>query len=214
VLKSLLDLVLEIDEVRHVISDLVDRELDQHTSDLGGLLVSDKTNNVLIDAATNLLLHVRVVGVQGWDELRGLSQILLTNGHLLRLLRHHAHVLVGLRRHLVLWHGLLLLHHSLVGWHVALHLHVGHVLLLTHAALVLHLLLVVHVLSHASLVVEISVVSLTLVELAVSSSVMVAHVHLLVGLLIVLDDTEKLLEHLSQVRLRGQVIPLESSGLL
>jgi hypothetical protein len=48
-----------------------------------------------------------------------------------------------------------------------------------------------------------------------SSSVHVTTlVHLLVGLLIVLDDTEQLLKHLGQVRLGGQVIPLESTSLL
>jgi len=39
-------------------------------------------------------------------------------------------------------------------------------------------------------------------------------VHLLVGLLIVLDDTEQLLQHLGQVRLGGKVVPLETTGLL
>lgn len=37
---------------------------------------------------------------------------------------------------------------------------------------------------------------------------------LLVGLLVDLDDTEELLEHLSQVRLRGQVVPFETSAQL
>jgi len=36
-------------------------------------------------------------------------------------------------------------------------------------------------------------------------------VHLLVGLLVVLDDGKKLLKHLGQVGLRGQVVQLESS---
>jgi len=39
-------------------------------------------------------------------------------------------------------------------------------------------------------------------------------IHLLVGLLVILNDTEELLEHLSQMRLRSQVVPLETAGLL
>lgn len=108
-------------------------------------------------------------------------------------------------------------HHSLVWRHVAHLTHtIWHVLLLAiHTALVLHVLLVMHVLaSHTSLVVETSVVSWTLIVLAAVVHAMLTHVHLLVGLLIVLNDTEQLLKHLSQVRLRSQVIPLESTSLL
>merc|ERR1719327_2230495 len=144
VLEGLLDLVLQVAEVHHVVLDLVDWELDEHTSDLGCLLVADELLDVLVDAATDLLLHVRVVGVEGWDVLGSLSEILLADGHHLVLLWHtHTHVLVRLWWHLLLGHWLL--HHSLVWWHVAHLTHtIWHVLL--HTALVLHVLLVMHVL--------------------------------------------------------------------
>jgi len=218
VLKGLLDLVLQVAKVHHVVLDLVDGELDEHTGDLGCLFISDESLDVLVDAATDLLLHVRVVGVQGWDILGSLSQVLLADGHHLVLLWHHAaHVLVGLWWHLLLlllghW---LLTHHSWVLWHLAHLVHALHVLLLaSHTALVLHVLLVMHVLTHASLVVVASVLSWSLVVLTSVSELLVTHVHLLVGLLVILNDTEKLLKHLSKMRLRGQVIPLKSSGLL
>merc|ERR1711990_669821 len=54
--------------------------------------------------------------------------------------------------------------------------------------------------------------SVILLSAAVSHSILTL-VHLLVGLLVVLDDAKKLLEHLSKMWLGRQVVPLESSSL-
>ena len=69
VLECLLDLHVEVVPVHHVLSDLVDWQLDEHTSDLWSLVVTNDHLNILVDAATDLSLQVRVVWVQGWDIL-------------------------------------------------------------------------------------------------------------------------------------------------
>lgn len=79
VLEGFLDLVLQVAKVHHVVLDLVDGQFDKHTGDLWRLFISDELLDILVDAATNLLLHVRVVWVQGWDVLGGLGKILLTD---------------------------------------------------------------------------------------------------------------------------------------
>ena len=56
-------LVLQVVEVHHVLLDLVDWQLNKHTSDLGGLIITDELLDVLVDATTNLLFQVRVVGI-------------------------------------------------------------------------------------------------------------------------------------------------------
>lgn len=136
---------------------------------------------------------MRVVGVKSWDVLHGGGGVLLSNCHNLlliwMLLVHHMHVLlVWLRWHLLLRHWLLLflLHHSLVWRHITLHLvHAWmHVLLSLHTALVL---LVLHVLTHTTLIVVSHLVSRS--SVLASSLVLFTKIHLLVGLLIVLDDT-------------------------
>ena len=71
VVEGFLNLDLEVLVVSHVLLDLVDWKLNEHTSDLWCLFVTDELLHVLVDATTNLLLQVRVVGVQGWDVLQG-----------------------------------------------------------------------------------------------------------------------------------------------
>jgi hypothetical protein len=232
--ESLFNLHLEVVEVGHVLLDLWNWQLDKHTGDLGGLLIADELLNELVDAATDLLLQVRVVWVQGWDVLHGLGGVLLSNRHAVWVHLHvmswwyHWHVRVW---HILLvwwwwsWHLLLLL--LLLMMHLSFHLVHLHVLLLVHMHVLLHLLLllmthvllalVLHVVAttHSLVVVTTHMWSWPIVLVwASSGSVHITLVHLLVGLFIVLDDTEQLLEHLSQVWLRCQVIPLESSGLL
>lgn len=201
--EGLLDLHLEVAPVHHVLLDLVDWQLDEHTRDLWSLVVANEALDVLVDAATDLLLQVWVVWVQGWDVLgRGLQVPLLDRHvvwiHLLHL-GHHWHAWSAWL--LVLhWHWLLLLNHSLLWRHLLTHLsHLSWVhwrLLLVHA-----LVTWVHVLTHATLVVLDLVLSWA--SVLVSSSLLSVDLalELLVGSLVVLDDTEQLLEHLSQVRL-------------
>jgi len=124
------------------------------------------------------------------------------------------------------WHWLL--NHALVGlWHWLLLLlllllwttldHVLHMLAAHHATWLLHLLLTwVHLLLTWTSWILTDVLSWwSVVVLSWSSwSVVLGLVHLLLSSLVVLDDTKQLLEHLGQVRLRGQVVPLESTSLL
>jgi len=215
VLHGLLNLEVEVVEVTHVGLDLVERQFNEHTGDLWRLLVTNELLNELVDGVTNLILQVRILRRNGWDESGSLLLVSLSNGHLswVTLVVHHW---------LLHWHWLL--NHTLVRWwhlllllgttlhHVLLHLVATHHtrLLLLHLLTWVHLLLawtsweLTWVLSWRSVVV-----------LSWSSwSLVLSIIHLLLGSFIVLNDTEELLEHLGQVRLRGQVIPLETSSLL
>lgn len=222
--KGLSDLVLQVVVIAHVLFDLGNWQLNEHTGDLWCFVLTNESLNELVDATTDLVFHVRVVWIQSWDVLHGLVLISLSDRHVsgghLHLAWHHWHSL-GRWWHVLWWHWLLLLllhHHMLIlvgWWHILLlHVHVlMHLLLLVHLSLVL-----LHVWSSHVLVVVVSTLDRSWASLVVrvlSSSVHVTTlVHLLVGLLIVLDDTEQLLKHLGQVRLGGQVIPLESTSLL
>lgn len=78
VVEGLLDLHLKVAPVHHVLLDLIDWQLDEHTGDLRGLVVADEALHELVDATTDLLLQVRVVRVKSWDVLgRGLQVSLL-----------------------------------------------------------------------------------------------------------------------------------------
>lgn len=213
-LKSILDLQLKILEIAHVSLDLIKWQFDEHTSNLWRLIVSDELLHVWIDAVANLTLQVRVVGLDGWKQSNGILLILLCDSHLGGVhgsLVLHGHWLLWLLLHWNWWrlnHSLLSMRHLLLAW---LHHLMRRLLSWLHHLLLLlgtwvHLLLngtdlVAWVLSsHASWVVSVSWVLVL--------------IHLLSGLLVNLNDTEQLLEHLSQVRLGGQVIPLEASSLL
>jgi len=213
VLHSLLNLEVEVVEVTHVGLDLVERQFNEHTGDLWRLLVTNKSLDELIDGVTNLILQVRILRRNGWDESGSLLLISLSNGHLGWVTLHHwlLHRHWLLNHTLVRWRHLLLLLWTTLH-HVLLHLVATHHtrLLLLHLLTWMHLLLtwtsweLTWVLSWRSVVI-----------LSWSSwSLVLSIIHLLLGSFIVLDDTEELLEHLGQVRLRGQVIPLETSSLL
>jgi hypothetical protein len=219
VLQGLLNLEVEVVEVTHVGLDLVERQLDQHTGDLWRLFVTNKLLHELVDGVSNLVLQVRVVWLDGRDELGSLLQVSLSDRHLcwVALVVHHLLLL------LLHWHWLLL-NHVLRHWLLllgtawtTLH-HVVHLLAAHHAwlLLLLHLLTWVHLLlTWASWVLAEVLSWRSVVVLSWSSwSLVLGLVHLLLGSLIVLNDTEQLLEHLGQVRLRGQVVPLETTSLL
>lgn len=164
VLECLLDLHVQVVPVHHVLSDLWNWQLNEHTGDLWRLVVTNDHLDELVDAATDLGLQVRVVWVEGGDVLVRGVQVSLLDRHAVRV---HAHHLVGVWHHwhawslwhlllLLLWHWLLLLlllllNHSLLWWHV--HLLLSHVrvhlllLLLAHVRVT-----VLHVLTHATLV--------------------------------------------------------------
>jgi len=208
---SLLDLELKVVEVAHVGLDLVEWQLDQHTRDLWCLFVTDQLLDVLVNSMSNLVLKMWVLWRDGWDVLGGIKLILLGHGHLgwVDLVLHH----VWLDRHWLLNHSLVSLWHwvlTWLSWHHWLWLITSH-----HTWLLWHLLSLMHwLLSWTSLVVAWSLSWRSIVVVSwLSWSVDLNMVHLLVRLLVILDDTEQLLEHLSQMRPRSQIVPFESTAL-
>jgi len=97
--------------------NIVNWKVDQHTGDLGRL-GSDQLGNEFVEDGSNLVLVVRVVGNNSWEDDIGCHDKLLVDGQLLlrsclllNLLVHLLHL-----RHLLLC-GRLLLHH----WVLLLH---------------------------------------------------------------------------------------------
>jgi len=108
-------------EGRQVLSDLGHWQLNQHTSDLGGKLVTDNLVNELVDQMADVFLQVGVSLLNGWDQLLGLHVEDFGGGGGLLLLN------------LGLLHG-----HALAHWHLLPH-HLGvdvWVLSLAHAVVV------------------------------------------------------------------------------
>lgn len=113
---GLLDLECEGLPGSEELSDLLDWQLNKHTSDLWSLLSSNDQLHVVENEVTDLLLQVRVSLGGGRDELLSLECILLLWGH------------VGSIHHLGLWHwgtwslGHWGLRHTWWWHHVVLHL--------------------------------------------------------------------------------------------
>lgn len=163
-IEGLLNLHVQGIEVHHVLLDLVDRQLNQHTGDLRSLVVTNNLLDVLVDDTTDLLLHVRVVGIQGWNVFGCRLNVSLLDCHLVWIHSHlvwrHWHtrsirlLLLLLLMHLWLWLLLLLmlLSHSVLVSHTLVHLllatHTWMHLLLAHS-----LITAMGILSHTSLVV-------------------------------------------------------------
>lgn len=212
VLQSLLDLELQIVEVTHVGLDLVKWQLNEHTGDLWRLFVTNKRLNELVNGVSNLVLQMRVLRRNGWDESGSLLRVSLSNSQLswVSLVVHHW----LLHWHWLLNHTLVSLRHWLMLWTTLDH--VLHLLTAHHTWLLLNLLTwVLHLLTWSSWVLAWVLSWRSVVVLSWSSwSVVLSLVHLLLGSLIVLNDTEQLLEHLGQMRLRGQIVPLETTSLL
>jgi len=168
------DLLLEFSIVGQVELSLFERQVDEHTSDLGSKSLSSELANEIEDGVTNVLLEMRVVGLDGRDNLGSLG-VESGGGRVLR--RSHVHGLLADVSVGELNGVLLLLHGSL-----------ALVSVLSHG--LLHLL--VHVVHGASGVVALRsallVVSLTLVSTLVVSVVSLlatlsASAHLLEGVL-------------------------------
>jgi len=81
--------------------DVLDGQIDEHTSDLGGL-VADDLLNVLVEDCADLVLVVGVLGHDGVDDGVAGHQVALVDIHLL-------HLLLLLLLLLLLHHHLLLL---------------------------------------------------------------------------------------------------------
>jgi hypothetical protein len=75
-LHSLLYLELESAEVNKVSSNVRDGKINEHSSDLGGLLFSSKSFNILVDELSYLTLVVRVVWSDTWEEMSSLLVVL------------------------------------------------------------------------------------------------------------------------------------------
>lgn len=199
VFHSLLNLEFEVVEVTHVCLDLVNWQFNKHTGDLWRLFVTNKCLNELVDGMTDLVLQVRVLRGNGWDESGSLCLVSLSNGHLswVTLVVHHW---------LLDWHWLRInLRHWLFVWIATLH-HVVHRLATHHIrVLVRHHLIWMHLLATWTSWVLTNVLSWrSVVVISWSSwSDVLSLIHLLLGSLIILNDTEELLKHLGQMRLRG-----------
>lgn len=202
-------------------SNLLDRQLDEHTGDLWGLLGSDEAVDVVVDEMSNLVLEVWILLDDGRKDLGGGNLVLLSDWHVLvdSNLWGTWHWGGDVWHWWGLWHtwiGHVWLLRSLwhsswwdwlswhwLAWHL-LHL-LLHVVLLVLVVVLLSLLMVV-VLAHSSLW---STTSTHVVHL-VSTGL----VHLLVHSLILLNKSQELLDDLGEMWLTGEVIPLEATGLL
>ena len=99
---SLSDTGLEEVPVGHHLLDIIEGQVDQHTSDLGGLLRSEDLLDELIKHGTGLVLVVWILLDHGWDDHVAVLHELLVNGNLdwlllddllwLHLLVHASHV--------------------------------------------------------------------------------------------------------------------------
>ena len=107
--------------------DVLNGQIDEHTSDLGGLGSND-LGDVLVKNGTDLVLVVGVLGNNGGDNLMASNQVALLDGHLGHLLLLDL-LLLG---HLLLLHDLLL-SHGVLGSH---RVHDGAGVLLTRHLLV------------------------------------------------------------------------------
>lgn len=177
----LLDLHLESLEGLHVFPDLLDWELDKHTSDLWSFLWSDDHVNVVEDQVTDLILVVWVSVSDGWKKLLSAHHVLLLWGEVLWNLLHswgtwHSTHLSGIW---IGWHTWLSWHWLWSHWHLTWSLW--------------HLVHLLHVWHVSVLVVWSSLSILT------SKHSSVTLVHSVVHGLVLLDESKKLLNDLGEV---------------
>jgi hypothetical protein len=82
-LLSLDDSLLESLVGLHVLSDLSNWKLDEHTSNLWSLSGTNNHLNVLVDQVTDMLLKIWVFLLDRANEILSLEQVCLLWGHLL-----------------------------------------------------------------------------------------------------------------------------------
>jgi len=129
---SLLDTVAEVSPVGHHVLDVVQLEIDEHTSDLWSLLWSQELLDVLEEHVTSLVLVVWILDNHSWEDLVAVGDESLV---------HWKHLLLLLLLLLLLHLHLHLLLHVLHMLHVlVLHVLVHPVLSVWAATLVLHVL--------------------------------------------------------------------------
>ena len=94
---SLIDSRLEQREVLHDHLDVIDCQVDEHTSDFRSLVLTDDLSNVLVEDRADLVLVVGVLRDDRCEDLIALEKVALIYGHgrqllllcLLLLLHHH-----------------------------------------------------------------------------------------------------------------------------
>ena len=200
---GLLNLQSEGFERGHVLSDLLNWELDQHTGDLWCLLWSDDHVNVVEDQMSNLILEVWVSLSDGVEELLGAHQVLLLRSQVLWDLLHSWSTWHS--SHWCLWHTL-----SSSSWHSWLWSH-----WLSHWHLTWswwHVVHTSHLVVHVSVLLVVVWSSLSTLVTSEHASLSLVHSH--VHGLVLLDESKKLLNDLGEMRLAGKIVPLESTRLL
>jgi len=158
-----MDLLLEFVVVGEVQVNFLEGEVDEHTSDLGGKVLSSELSDVVEDDVSDVLLEMGVVSLDGGDNVLGLV-VEGGGGGVLRLSElHGGSLLVGKLNGVLLGHG-------------------GSGALVSSLSVLLHLVLVAHVVvSHgASGVVALGSSVTTLLVVVVSVATLGSVVSLLV----------------------------------
>jgi len=196
------DLLLEFSVVGQVELSLFERQVDEHTSNLRSKSLASELADEIEDGVTNVLLEMRVVSLDGRDDLGSLG-VESSGGRVLR--RSHVHGLLAdvsvgeLNGILLLLHGSLALVSVLSHWLLHLLIHVVHgasgVVALT--------------LRSALLVVSLSLVSTLVVSVVSLLATLSASAHLLESVLSLLG---KGLQELSDLVVEfvsgGDVLPV------
>jgi hypothetical protein len=205
----------------HVLLDLLNWELDKHTSDLWHSLVSNEVLDEWEDGFTNSLLEIRVLFGDLSADLHSNLLVLSSNwvgwtsswGSWLRHWCSH-------------WGSWLWLHHTSRSrlWHWSSHWgswswhtasHVWHWLTICHTWHSIWSTLV-HLASLLTIVSSWAVLVLTWSSVLWSSSHHVSFLIVEVGVhgLVLLHDVQQLLKNLSHVWVAGKIVKMESTGLL
>ena len=175
-----------------ILLNLLRRQLNQHSSNFWSFFWSSNSNYIFIDCWSYLISQVRIVFSDSWNNFLSIIEISLINRHLTE--RNHWSILNLRSRRLRSR-----LRHAL-NW------------LLRSSLSFLELLLII---SLKLLIIVIVSWILTVVSSSIISLVeFVSIIHKLVGLLVGLYDLKKGLQHLGQMRLRSQIIPIKSSFFL
>ena len=175
-----------------ILLNLLRRQLNQHSSNFWSFFWSSNSNYIFIDCWSYLISQVRIVFSDSWNNFLSIIEISLINRHLTE--RNHWSIL-NLRS----WRLRSRLRHAL-NWLLRSSLSFVELLLI----IPLELLIIVIV---SRILTVVSSYIISLVEF-------VSIIHKLVGLLVGLYDLKKGLQHLGQMRLRSQIIPIKSSFFL
>jgi hypothetical protein len=199
---GLLDLAVEVVEVRHVGLHLLDWELDEHTRDLWSSIVSNHRSDEWEDSLSNLLLQVWVLLGHGWEKSAANLHIL--HNHWVRatwdvLWWHLLWSHWGLWwHHAALWHTW---HSWHTAWHLLLHWHAWWHVVSWWELLALWWSLLWEWSSAALATLSAHHVPLRLVEVGVHG-------------LVLLHDVQQLLKDLGHVGVGSQVGKVEGTRLL